>query len=248
MELKEDHPFKEAFQKLSVFGKTDVKQYYRHTEPELSNTAMNWRIHNFIQSGELKSVGRGRYTFKAGNYFSPVVSSGLRRLYKQLASQFPFASICVWDTRALTEFMQHVPGRHFVLIEAEKDVAEAVFFFLKEKRKNVFLKPDLKVLEYYTPSHSDSIIVLPLVSQSPLEQYKNVNTASLEKMLVDVFSNETLFAAYQGNEMLTIFKNAFSKYLIRESTLLRYAGRKGKREEIIEYLKKITDFGTGSGT
>ena len=57
--------------------------------------------------------------------------------------------------------------------------------------------------------------------------------------IIDIFCNDIIFSAYQGNEMKTIYKNAFSKYAINESKLLRYANRRGKKEELKNYLKLI---------
>lgn len=58
-------------------------------------------------------------------------------------------------------------------------------------------------------------------------------------MLVDIFCDEIIFSAYKGNEMKTIFTSAFNKYAINENKLLRYANRRGKREQLKKYLKLI---------
>jgi hypothetical protein len=69
-----------------------------------------------------------------------------------------------------------------------------------------------------------------------------VQTITIEKMLVDIFSDETTFAAQQGGEMQTIFKNAFEKYTINENKMLRYADRRGKKEAFNNYLNKVSKF------
>ncbi|MGL5892311.1 MAG: DUF6577 family protein, partial [Bacteroidia bacterium] len=127
-------------------------------------------------------------------------------------------------------------------VEVEKEALEAVFFFLKEQGKAVFLKPGREIMDYYVSGATKPVIVLPLITEAPVVQYRQITTASLEKILVDVFCNEVLFTAQQGKELSTIFGNAFSKYLVKQTQLLRYAARKGKREEINDYLKKNTDF------
>jgi hypothetical protein len=242
VELKGNHLFAEALKKLSVLSKDDIKNYCTQLEPELSATAMNWRIHNLLRSGEMKSLGRGLYTFRKAGYYRPVVSGSLQKLYKTVAAQFPYAKLCIWETRMLNQFMQHQPGINHTIVEVEKEALEAVFFFLKEQGRTVFLKPGREVMDYYVSGAAKPVIVLPLITEAPLEEYRQITTASLEKMLVDIFCNDTLFIAQQGKEMSTIYSSAFSKYLIRQTQLLRYAARKGKREEINNYLKKNTDF------
>lgn len=58
-------------------------------------------------------------------------------------------------------------------------------------------------------------------------------------MLVDIFCDKIVFLAYQGNEMKTIFTSAYNKYTINENKLLRYANRRGKKEQLQKYLKLI---------
>ena len=58
-------------------------------------------------------------------------------------------------------------------------------------------------------------------------------------MLVDLYCDVELFQFYQGKEKNTIFKEAFSKYTINKSKLLRYASRRGKKEEIEKQTNQI---------
>jgi hypothetical protein len=57
-------------------------------------------------------------------------------------------------------------------------------------------------------------------------------------MLVDLTTDKEL-VSFQGNEIYHIYKNAFDKYTVNQQTMLRYAGRKNKREEIENILKTI---------
>ena len=78
-----------------------------------------------------------------------------------------------------------------------------------------------------------------MISEAPLQIIKDYQTVTLEKMLVDVFCDEELFFIYQGKEMKSIFKEAFGKYSINTNKLLRYASRRGKKEEINKYINQI---------
>ena len=60
-------------------------------------------------------------------------------------------------------------------------------------------------------------------------------------MLVDIYCDNVLFSAQQGSEMRTIFENALTKYAINQSTMIRYANRKGKKESFTQYLNSISN-------
>jgi hypothetical protein len=57
--------------------------------------------------------------------------------------------------------------------------------------------------------------------------------------LVDLYCDTDVLYAYQGSELKHILENAFREYTIQQDKLLRYADRRGKKEEIKRYLKKI---------
>lgn len=134
--------------------------------------------------------------------------------------------------------MIHQPGKFYILAEVEKDATESVFYFLKDNKLNVFLEPTADIISKYASNEQDVIIVTSLVSEAPTQNIQGVNTITIEKMLVDVFSDPVIFAAQQGSEMKTIFREAFGKYTINENRMLRYADRRRKKESFSNYLTK----------
>jgi len=64
----------------------------------------------------------------------------------------------------------------------------------------------------------------------------------LEKMLVDLFSREPALEPFGDAEIDRVFRNAFDTYALNADSILRYAARRGKRQEMIEYLtsQKLT--------
>jgi hypothetical protein len=53
-----------------------------------------------------------------------------------------------------------------------------------------------------------------------VQKEKRVYTLFVEKMLVDIFCEETLFADQQGAEMRTVFNEALSKYTVNQRKML----------------------------
>jgi len=135
--------------------------------------------------------------------------------------------------------MLHQPGKFATIIEVEKDTVEAVFFALKESEKNVFLEPSEEIFNRYALSEKETIIVKSIVSESPTQILNGVETVTIEKVLVDIYTDPVLFIAQQGSEMRYIFMEAFSKYTINESKMFRYANRKGKKEALNTFLRRI---------
>lgn len=231
---------REHFKERSIFGSMDIEEFYLQLEPAIRTTTVNWRIYNLVNSGVLSRIGRGKFTLGEGKAFVPQVSSKIKTLYNKLYKQFPFLQICIWNTSILNEFMVHQPDRFYTLVEAEKDTIESVFNFLKDIYKNVFLDPDSDILNRYASSEKVAIIVKPLVSESPIQFVQGVQTVTIEKMLVDIFSDKTIFTAHQGSELQIIFREAFDRYTIHENRMLRYADRRRKKEEMSNFLSKVS--------
>lgn len=230
---------KQCFEGKNVFKTIDIASFYRGFEPDLNSTTINWRIYNLVEKGVLERIGKG--VFKIGKtwIFVPNMDNKTRSICNKLQSAFPFSTFCVWNTSLLNEFSIHISNNHFTLVEVEKESMESVFLFLKEKYNIVFLNPNSDILEQYVFNANNPIIVKPLISEAPLKKTKNANTPTIEKILVDLFCDENLFQFYQGRERNTIFKEAFAKYTINNTKLLRYASRRGKKKELEKYINQI---------
>ena len=203
----------------------------------MKRSTLDGRIHVLKEKGILHSVGRGIYSLQTPQQYQPDTHT-LKRLFKQLKKEFPFLEICAWDTRWLNEFMHHQPGRFYTLIEVEKDALSSVFYFLQEKRRNVYLDPSETILEQYV-QENEATLVTSLVTEAPTQTIDAVTTTTLEKMLVDIYCNPIIFAAQQGQEREVIFGNAFDKYTVERAKLLRYAARRGKRKELQTFINHL---------
>ncbi len=217
----------------------DIDAFYKQYEPNLKHATLLWRIYKLIQANVLERKGRGKYALGSAKPYEPFVDLPLKRLYQQLTEQFPFATLAVWTTRWLNEWMIHQPGSFYRLVETEPEVAEAVFYFLKDRHSGVFLLPTGEVLRYYLPNEPEPIVVRHLVSQAPLLEVDEVRTASLEKILVDLFCDAELFASFQGAELENIFREAFKTYSVNLDRLYRYAGRRRRKEAIAQFLQTL---------
>jgi len=210
-------------------------------EKELKLPTINWRIHTMIQNGILQRVGRGKFKFGKERNYLPEVSPLMKSVYSKIKKEFPYTVISIWNTSSLNEFMIHQPFKFYNVLEIEKEAMDSIFYFLKDLNFSVFLEPTIDILEKYTPDNKQIIIIKPLISEAPLITVNEIATASIEKMLVDIFCDTITFSAQQGSEMRTIFETAFTKYTINQSKMLRYASRRRKKENFIEILNTISN-------
>lgn len=230
------------FQGKGIFGIKDILLFYQESEPDIKQTTVNWRVYNLVQTGIISRVSRGKFSMGYSKNFIPEIRPSIKTLYKRIHKQFPYLQICLWNTSVFNEFMLHQPGRFYTLIEVEKDALESVFYFLSEKYKNVFIDPSADTLTHYASRELETIIVKSLVTEAPVQKVDGVVTVTLEKMLVDIFSDDKIFTAQQGHEMQIIFTESINKYTIQESRILRYADRKRKKEAFSKYLEKQPNF------
>jgi hypothetical protein len=208
---------------------------------DVKQTTINWRIYNMVQIGVLQRIGRGKFTLGAGKNYIPEITSKIRSIHSKVKTEFPYLTCCIWNTSVLNEFMIHQPNRFYYLVEVDKEATNSVFYFLKEAKYAVFLDPTQDIIEKYLPTEKDIVIIKSLVSEAPLLNIKGIITASIEKILVDIFCDTVIFSAQQGSEMRTIFAEAFGKYTINQSKMLRYANRRRKKEPFIKFISSITN-------
>ncbi len=235
---KLEHRFKDE----SVFELTDILDFYNQFEPEVKSTTLNWRVYTLVQTGVLQRIGRGKFSLGTGKNYLPEITPQLKSIYKKIKKEFPYLNFCIWNTSTLNEFMLHQPNKFYYLVEVEKDALESAFYFLRETKFAVFLEPTGDILEKYSPDNKEIIIVKTLVSEAPLLSVNAINTVSIEKMLVDIFCDDVIFAAQQGSELRTIFAEAFTKYTLNQSKMFRYADRRGKKTGFSEFVNSVSNF------
>jgi len=211
------------------------------TEPDIKTTTINWRVYYFVLAGILNRIGRGKFAIGGNKIYMPEISVKIKSIHSKLKKEFPYLRMCIWNTSSFNEFMIHQPGRFYILIEVDKEATQSVFFYLKENKFSVFIDPTKDLIEKYIPDEKETLIVKSLVSEAPLQIINRINTAPIEKMLVDIFCDDVIFAAQQGSEMRTIFKEALSKYAVNENRMLRYANRRRKKDSFREYLNSISN-------
>jgi hypothetical protein len=227
------------FKGLNKFTTEDVFRFYSNAMPKIKRATVNWRIYNLVQRGVLKRIGRGMYSLGNEKTFIPFPDRKVKVINSLLRKRFPFITHCIWRISALKEFYRHITAIDFLLVEVEHETVDSVFHFLKESFKNIFREPSKDIIADFVADLTNAIVVKTLITESPLQVNNGVSVPALEKILVDLYTEKELFYFIQGNEFLNIFKSAAEKYTINSDKLLRYANRRGKKEEMQNIVNQI---------
>ena len=122
-----------------------------------------------------------------------------------------------------------------IIVEVPKKKCEEVRFVLKQSFPDVALIRNAYMM---MEDLHDFILVKPLISESPVYNENGVIVPEPEKILVD-YDADKEYASLIESDIQKKFQRAFELYPINTSRLLRYAGRKGKKEEIRRRVDRI---------
>lgn len=195
-------------------------------------------LQNLQNSGQIMKVGRGRYTrvfVKMSYHFKS--SSLMDEIIRMIDKEYPLITYQVWELYQWNEFVNHQLAHNAYFIEVENGLETTVFDLLLEKYPRVLLNPDKE--QYYRYRADDMIIVQKLLSGAPAPLF-GTKQASLEKLLVDIFSRKLTGQLIERAEYRQIYGDAFGKYAINESTLFRYAGRRHLLTDIRRFIAEET--------
>lgn len=238
-----EQQLKESFKDRVSFTKEELESFFRRYEPDLNDHTFHSRMHALKNRRIIMQLNRNTYTLSIKKEFIQEIDKDLGELGLLVVDFVLDEPYCIWDSDWINQFSRHQTMKNFHIVEAGKVELPSLFHFLKDKgRESVFLDPGQEILYLYARENEVPIVLKPLISRSPLieEEYdsKKMVIPSLEKILVDVYTDVFIFNYIQGAELETIFENAISKYAINFTTLFAYAHRRNKAEQLKAYLKE----------
>lgn len=200
---------------------TDIKKRF----PDIPEQTLFSRIRALEKENLVVRVQRGRYVKGSKPRYSINFTPLMFELNALLTASFTDRFLCI-----------STDGKN-TLVETDKTAVQQILFFLRERYPNVF---SFKEASPYLPSISGGIIVKPLITDAPLLESSGLNTSSLEKRLVDIVADKKYF--HLGDQsILKEYQRALEVYPILTDRLLRYAGRRGVKEEIMVILGHLNE-------
>ncbi len=73
------------------------------------------------------------------------------------------------------------------------------------------------------------------------QKVKNTPMPTIEKIIVDIFTDQKLFSTFQGSELSNNINTAYNRYQLDFTKLFSYAKRRRKETDLTEYLSRYTD-------
>ena len=222
----------------SQFTRKELIAFLEKQNQTVSPNALSIQLDRLLKNNELTRIERGVYALHSTSQkkFIAFISDEIKQLNLQLKTQFPYADFCIWSSKTITPYMHHIPNLNYIYIDVERDVTESVFNYLNSNSSiRVFLYPDQDDFSRYI-NGNESIIVRSLISEAPLQIIEDINTPTIEKILVDII-RDIEFSFLQDSEINDVYTNIFERHSVNKNKLLRYATRRGRKEEVEELLK-----------
>lgn len=216
------------------FSIGELSEFVRDREP-ISDSGILWHIKRLIKENKIARIARGMYGKHSKSVFVPNITSEHKKLYHDLKKRFPLIDSCIYSGSHISSMQHHVSANNAIYLEVSKDATEAVFHWLLDNGKKAYHRPTENLMSEYVNLSDKCVIVKPLTTESPLVMVDGVPAPSLEKLLVDI-SKDADFYYLQGGEIFYIMDFARTFYHINEPKMLRYASRRGIRNEMIDLL------------
>jgi len=216
-----------------VFTRKELISDLKSQSQKDLRSSLSEQLDRLLKSKQLVRLERGVYALSDNTkkeFYIPV-SDEMKQINLQIKTHFPFANYCLWNSNALMSYMHHIPNLKFIYVDVEREVAESVFNLLNaDSSLRVFLMPDQIDFDRYI-SGSDAIIIRPLISESPLQLVDDINTPTIEKVMVDMVG-DVEFSFVQGSEINYVYTTIFERHNVNKNKLLRYATRRGRKEGV----------------
>ena len=228
----------EAITKEKIYSKEQIKSIILgSSNANISDVAVHKRINKMISLGKLFRVGNGQYAFLDKQKFDYSLTNGLSLdVLDKLVNHFDkTAEYIIYESTLLNRFLNHLIARSTVIVEAEKDLVESIFWFLKEKDfKNVLLNPSENENFIYNPYDGSGVIVKTMVSKSPIDNKRHKTT--IEKLVVDIVCDKRLNMFYEGAEIPHMVEDILTDYVVKIDSVRNYAKRRNCFDKFMKYV------------
>ena len=220
------------------FTTADFTEMIKSFSPNTGRSTVFYLLKYLCEIGKITRTCRGHFENSEKKIYLYELSETAGRISRSVQDTFPLVDFQIWELYQLNEFVNHQLSRNIIIVEVENMLAESIFNFLFNKYPHVLYNANMD--EYYKYAGDETIIVRKLISEAPpvVGQYKQ---ASLEKILVDLFGKGISGSVISRSEYRAIYEDSFSKYLINQPKMFRYARRRGIEKKILEFIHEKTN-------
>ena len=156
-------------------------------DPQLSRRTVHQYLNRLARQGGLTQVGRGLYRTDSPPAFQPPLPERVHTLSHQIRAQLPFSEFTIWSTAQVIELAHMLPTRHVTFVEADQEVAPAIYEVLLSVSEPVLLDPPREAMDQLLALSKEPVVVRSRAETMATIEVEGVRTATLEKLFVDLY-------------------------------------------------------------
>lgn len=222
----------------SCFSKQEMYENLKESGYQKTESSFLVAFQQLLNDGYVQRIGRNRYRVanRRLTQYQHEYSEHAKEVAGCIREKHPYLDFVIFETVQLNEFLNHQIGQNTLFVFTDADAMDFVFRTLLEAYPGkVLLDPSEK--EFYQYRTRNTIVIRRLISEAPKDGWHE----TIEKMLVDIMTEPLIRGSFSESEYPAIYEGAFERYLIDESRMLRYAGRRNAKEKLKTYLEENTD-------
>lgn len=200
----------------------------------LHNQGFNdMKISRLVKSHKLGNLGYGFYIDNPQHF--DLEKDAVIKITNTLLNSFPNKpNRVLFSSTSLNNYINQLISSTTYIVEVEKEYIQTVFELLKSKLKNkVLLKPnDDDKHNYWEPG---VIYLVELYKRCPVSKDGSIK---VETLLVNLLCNKHYYSLYSGQDIESIINTICLNYTIDYKTLISYASRRNKKEDVLNVLSK----------
>ena len=235
--------FSEHIQVLAKHSTFNIKDFYqvlRDNGFDAGDESLRKKLHEMLNAGAIVRVGRNTYCVPGQDVrrYEYTYSDTSNDVARTIIEKYPYIDFILFELLQLNEFVNHQLAHNTIFVSVESDIMDFVFDTLKEAYTGkVLLNPSVEVFHQYWVDNM--IVIMKMITETP-RGIKQKWHARIENILVDLMSVPLLQESISESEYEAVFENAFTRYVVNESCLFRYARRRAAEKRIKRFIKEKT--------
>jgi len=215
--------------------KEDLVRYIKDNTNYEKDSSIRWVIHELVKEGKITKLDSSYY-YKGvlKEYYPKNRSDKLLKLQKIIKDKYPDMDIIIYEITILNEWLNHQISRNVIFVEVEKYFVQDIFDFIRGRLGGVLYNPSRD--DFYIYAENDVVVVTNLITRAPMN--KKETDIIIEKLIVDIFSNDLISTFYSLSELETIIEGIFANYKINIKKVMTYAKRRNLGEILTKYVRK----------
>jgi len=190
----------------------------------VKDSSVRWIIHQLVGNGEITKIDSNHFYNGVLTKYQPSRESNRKNKIKTILNDtYPSLDAIIYETSILNEWVNHQISKNIIIVEVEKYYIENIFNALKKHLGNcVLYNPTFEDYDRY--AEHDTVVVTNFITRSP--KHQSIYEIKLEKLIVDIFSNDLISEFVNPSEYSAILSLMFSQYKINGETIITYAKRR----------------------